>query len=92
MGLIQVGLYSNIKLKMNLISKQGYARKGIHDSFSMQTGFVLRFNGPVITIKVMSSRSVNLSTLSLDRLPKRLICTTCPYFCQLLTTALFESA
>ena len=34
--------------------------------------FVLRFYGPVNTIKALSSRSVNLSTLSLGRLSERL--------------------
>ena len=38
--------------------------------------FVLRFYGPVNTIKVMSSQlTLRLSTLLLDRLPKRLTST-----------------
>ena len=42
--------------------------------------FVLRFYGPVNTIKVMLSRSVNLSFS--DYFPKRLTGTKCPYFRQ----------
>ena len=34
--------------------------------------FVLRFYGPVNTINVMSTWSINLSTLLLDRLPKQI--------------------
>ena len=43
---------------------------------------------------VMSRRSVNLTTLFLDRLrpPKRLTSTSCTYFRQKLTSALLESA
>ena len=44
--------------------------------------FVLRFYGPVKTIKVMSSRSVNISTLFPGRLPKSLTSIKCKYFCQ----------
>ena len=42
----------------------------------------------------MLGRSVNLTTLFLDRLrpPKWLTSTLCTYFCQSLTTALLESA
>ena len=42
--------------------------------------FVLMFYGPASTIKVMSSRSLRLSPLVLDRLPKRLTSSKCPYF------------
>ena len=42
--------------------------------------FVLRFYDPVNTIKVMSSQSVNLSTLFLGRLPEWLTSTKCLYF------------
>ena len=44
--------------------------------------------------KVMSGRSVNLTTLFLGRLrpPKRLTSTSCTYFRQQLTTSLFEKA
>ena len=42
---------------------------------------------------VMSGRSDNLTTLSLDRLrpPKWITSTSCTYFLKYLTTALFES-
>ena len=40
--------------------------------------YVLSFYGPVNTIKVMFSQSVNLSTLFLDRLPMRLTSTKSP--------------
>ena len=49
---------------------------------------------PWYTSKVMSGRSVNLTTLFLGRLrpPKRLTSTSCIYLCQLLTTAPLETA
>ena len=50
--------------------------------------FVLRFYGPVNTVKVMSSWSVNLATLFLGRRPKRLTSIKFPYLRQYLTTVL----
>ena len=49
---------------------------------------------PLLTSKVMSGRSVNLTTLFLGRLrpPKRLTSTSCTYFRQELTTALLEKS
>ena len=42
----------------------------------------------------MSGRSVNQTTFFLGRLrpPKRITSTSCPYFCETLTTALLEKA
>ena len=39
---------------------------------------VLRFYGPVNTIKVILSQSINISTLFLGRLPKQLTITIVP--------------
>ena len=50
--------------------------------------FVLRFYGPVNTVKLMSSWSVNLATLFLGRRPKRLTSIKFPYLRQYLTTVL----
>ena len=56
--------------------------------------FGMMFYGPVNTIKVMSSRLVNLLTLFLGRLrpPESLSSTKCTYFRQYVTNALLESA
>ena len=53
--------------------------------------FICGFTSQSTTI-VMPRRSVNLTTLFLGKLPKRLTSTKCPSFCQKLTTALLESA
>ena len=53
--------------------------------------FVLMFYDQVITIKVMSSRSINLSTLFLGRLPK-LTSTKCPYFLPVFDNCPLETA
>ena len=72
-------------------------KAGVHDLKNHVTFtvckwcFVLRFYGPVNIIMVMSSQSVNISTLFLGRLPKQLTSTKCPYFWQQLTTAQLES-
>ena len=71
---------------------QGLGMQNIFCWKYMKSTTVLFVLSPFNTTKVMSSLSVNLSTLFLGRLPKRLISTKCPYYLQLLTTALLESA